>query len=109
MMVRRAPAQAAGYPPALGREPTLPFAARIVSGIQACPKDAAGVRHTAANRATLLPPGLAPKSPDRERCGSSRVGKRLFLLFSCASGVFAADPAQRRRKAAFGIGERRAN
>ena len=37
--------QAAGNPPRLGRERSLPFAVRIVSGIQDCPRNAGDVRH----------------------------------------------------------------
>jgi hypothetical protein len=46
MVVDRHAAQAAP-PPRLGRERSLSFAARIVSGIQACPRNAGDVRHIA--------------------------------------------------------------
>jgi hypothetical protein len=49
--------QAAGNPPRLGRERSLPFAARIVSGIQACPKHAGDVRHIARESQDFNSPG----------------------------------------------------
>ena len=49
--------KAAGNPPRRGRERSLPFAVRIVSGIQACPKHAGGVRHTARESGDFTPAG----------------------------------------------------
>ena len=45
-MKRSAMTKAEGNPPRRGRERSLPFAVRIVSGIEDCPRNAGGVRHT---------------------------------------------------------------
>ena len=67
-MKRFAITKAARNPPRHGRERSLSFAVRIVSGIQACPRDAGGVRHAVPRIVRLYPQGEScRKSPDRER------------------------------------------
>ena len=60
--------KAARNPPRRGRERSLSFAVRIVSGIQTCPRNASGVRRAVSRIAGLYPRGdSCRKSPDRER------------------------------------------
>ena len=60
--------KAARNPPRRGRERSLSFAVRIVSGIATCPRNASGVRRATRESAGLYPRGeLRRKSPDRER------------------------------------------
>ena len=49
--------KAARNPPRLGRERSLSFAVRIVSGIQTCPRNASGVRHAARESQDFTPAG----------------------------------------------------
>ena len=90
-------------PPRRGRERSLSFSVRIVSGIQAGPKDAGGVRHAVPRIDRLYPQGEScRKSPDRERPllepGFS-VSARLTII-----DVYA---AKRDRDCPLGLGKRR--
>ena len=78
--------KAARNPPRLGRERSLSFAVRIVSGIQACPRNASGVR-----RAVRESPDFTPAGTQAERVqivNGSRMTVRNDAYFS-ASARFA--------------------
>ena len=49
--------KAARNPPRLGRERSLSFAVRIVSGIQTCPRNASGVRRAIRESPDFTPAG----------------------------------------------------
>ena len=87
-------------PPRRGRERSLSFSVRIVSGIQAGPKDAGGVRHAVPRIVRLYPQGEScRKSPDREQ-PLPVPGFSACALFQCLGAldhfidVYAAERAR---------------
>ena len=102
-----AKAEAARNPPRLGRERSLSFAVRIVSGIQTCPRKASGVR-----RAARESPDFTPAGSHAERVqivNGSRIGRAvaLFQRFGPLRHVLDADGGERRRKRTLGFDQRR--
>ena len=114
--------KAARNPPRLGRERSLSFAVRIVSGIQTCPRNASGVRRAVRESQDFTPEGNScRKSPDRERsrkwpCNRvlfahdcTETGPRFALFQRCGPlrHVLDTDAAERRRKCVLGFDQRR--
>ena len=118
--------KAARNPPRRGRERSLSFAVRIVSGIQTCPRNASGVRRAVRESTDFTPTGnRAERVQIVNGPGSGRAvivllahdlirkpvpafrGHALFQRFGPLRHVLDVDAAERGRKCALGFDQRR--